>query len=59
MRTACLHGMMTVISPNFHICAPYLLNNFYRTNPDRLERAGHGYLQLVHRLRAGPGDPRP
>ena len=28
--------MMTVISPNFHICAPYLLNNFYPTNPARV-----------------------
>ena len=31
MSTACLYGMLTLIAPNFHICAPYLPNNFYST----------------------------
>ena len=31
VRTACLHG----IAPNFHICSPYLLNNFYSMNQAR------------------------
>lgn len=26
--------MTTLIAPNFHICAPCLLNNFYLTNQD-------------------------
>ena len=32
MRTACTHGTMTLIAPNFHICALNLLNNIYATN---------------------------
>ena len=35
IRTACLYGMMTLIPPNFHICATYPPNNFYSTNQAR------------------------
>ena len=29
MRTACLHCMMTFITPNYNICAPYHLSNTF------------------------------